>query len=70
MNMSSEGLRLTVVAIAWFVIFGRDGDVLMAVPLGMLVGILVTIFVAAAQSLQQALAAARLSDLAAARLSG
>jgi hypothetical protein len=58
--MSPSAAKLTFFAIAWFVIFGTDGDVVTAVPFGILVGVLVTLFVAAAQALQLERVLARL----------
>jgi hypothetical protein len=51
-DMSNDAAKLTGLAIAWFVIFGADADVLPAVPLGILVGVLATIFVSVAQLLR------------------
>jgi hypothetical protein len=52
--MPNNVAKLTAVVVTSLIVFGTDGDILRAVPLGLFAGILATSFIAMADALQPA----------------
>jgi hypothetical protein len=52
--MPDSVAKLTATVVTWIVVFGTDGDVLRAVPLGLFAGILAATLVAFADNWQPA----------------